>query len=215
MKCSNGPKADPGEERACDVICELWWNWIRKKVYWRGNPMRNPNSPFQLPFLLLQVTEQIAVRGRAARYNSIEIGLRLEVVLSTINNNSTGHRWLSSRSLRSLAYRNIRLLLFSRAAGGGARLGKRNVGCQLKLVELVLRLLRMPKWGEGEIKIIVIWYRLYNINTWTQKNSSERNTYNYSRTNPTLNIILPNYLNYPCSLAPCPLKTSTGTFPDW
>ena len=114
--------------------------------------MRNPNSPFQLPFLLLQVTEQIAVRGRAARYNSIEIGLRLEVVLSTINNNSTGHRYLTSRSLRSLAYRNIRLLLFSRAAGGGARLGKRNVGCQLKLVELVLRLLRMPKWGEGEIK---------------------------------------------------------------
>ena len=104
--------------------------------------MRNPNSPFQLPFLLLQVTEQIAVRGRAARYSSIEIGLRLEVVLSTINNNSTGHRYLSSRSLRSLAYRNIRLLLFSRAAGGGARLGY-----QLKLVELVLRLLRMPKWG--------------------------------------------------------------------
>ena len=30
------------------------------------------------------------------------------------------------------------------------------MGYQLKLVELVLRLLGMPKWGEGEIKIIVI-----------------------------------------------------------
>ena len=86
--------------------------------------MRNPNSPFQLPFLLLQLTEQIAVRGRAARYNSIEIGLRLEVVLSTINSNSTGHRYLTSRSLRSLAYRNIRLLLFFASSWWRYKAGK-------------------------------------------------------------------------------------------
>ena len=52
--------------------------------------MGNPKFSFSTALFTIASNRVDCGRGRAARYDSIEIGLRLVVILSTINNNRTG-----------------------------------------------------------------------------------------------------------------------------
>ena len=65
------------------------------------------------------------------------------------------------------------------------------------------RLLRMPKWeGEVDDSSNSLSDAIYHLNTSIEKNSGKE----------TLTIVVVQIL---LTRAVCPLKTFTGTFPDW
>ena len=152
----------------------------------------------------------------------MRLSLLLENILSTIHNDHTAHKYLSSNSASPLllflpiphkqpfahipqthhlivtcAYHLFSIS--SRAAGGARRWGRWNAWYWCRVPSQ----LRMPKW-EGEVDDSSNSFpdTVYHLNTSIKKNSGKG-----MFTIVVVQILL--------TRAVCPLKTFTGTFSDW